>query len=408
MGLASIVGRVYGGADPNALMHEIMTRLNDPAQAPGAWLDLSILRRSLGDVENAEIFQTEALNASRIFRQPSSTDTPLRLLAFKTAGNFMVNTPVEFMLEGSAVELVSVYLSEDTKDIGAVPEHDVALLAIGESPESRTVLKLCQKLLRNGPRRILNFNVETILRLDRSMLWRVLAGAGGLCCPWTQEFKRETLLQDPRAALSARLIETETAFPLIVRPEGAHAGTNTHKVENLDELVSVLASLNVENVHLSKFIDYSADDGQFRKYRIALIDGVAYPAHMAISSKWMVHYLNAGMAESARKREEEANWLNDFHENFAVKHEAGFRALCEVLGLDYFAIDCAEAKDGTLLIFEIDTAMIVHCMDVEPEFAYKKAPMQKLFAAFQAMLTRTQALPYLPARVISATATKAS
>jgi hypothetical protein len=39
-----------------------------------------------------------------------------------------------------------------------------------------------------------------------------------------------------------------------------------------------------------------------------------------------------------------------------------------------------------LLIFEIDTAMIIHCMDVEPEFAYKKRPMQKLFAAFQAML----------------------
>ncbi len=215
-------------------------------------------------------------------------------------------------------------------------------------------------------------------------------------------------MQDPRAALSVRLNETQTAFPLIVRPEGAHAGTNTHKVENLDELVSVLASLAVENVHLSKFIDYTSDDGQFRKYRIALIDGVAYPAHMAISSNWMVHYLNAGMTESALKRDEEANWLNGFREDFAVKHQAGFKSLCDTLGLDYFAIDCAEAKDGTLLIFEIDTAMIVHCMDVEPEFAYKKAPMQRLFAAFRAMLAGTQETSHLPARVNSATAAKES
>ena len=71
LGLASIVGRIYGGADPDGLMQEIVARLNDPAQAAGAWLDLSILRRTLGDIENAEIFQTEALNRSRIFRQPS-------------------------------------------------------------------------------------------------------------------------------------------------------------------------------------------------------------------------------------------------------------------------------------------------------------------------------------------------
>ncbi len=408
LGLASIVGRVYGGADPVALMQEITARLDDPAQAAGAWLDLSILRRSLGDVENAEIFQNEALNASRIFRQLSTGEKPLRLLAFKTAGNFMVNTPVEFMLEGSNVELVSVYLSEDTKDIGSVPEHDVALLAIGESPESREILNKCKILLHNWPRRILNFNVETILSFDRSLLWRALADVDGLSCPWTSEFARDTLLHDPREALSARLNGADLTFPLIVRPEGAHAGINTSKVESLDELSAVLNNLPAENVHVSRFIDYSSDDGQFRKYRIALIDGVAYPAHMAISSKWMVHYLNAGMTESAAKRDEEAKWFNSFHHNFAMKHEVGFQSLCDTLNLDYFAIDCAEAKDGTLLIFEIDTAMIVHCMDVEPEFSYKKAPMQKLFAAFQAMLTKKQEATYLPTRVNSAMATKES
>ncbi|MEO6610149.1 MAG: tetratricopeptide repeat-containing protein [Aestuariivirga sp.] len=384
--MASIVGRIYSGANPDGLMQEIVARLDQPAQAAGAWLDLSILRRSFGDFEKAEIFQSEALGTSRIFRQPSSAEKPLRLLAFKTAGNFMSNTPLEFMIEGSNVEVISVYLNEETQEIGPVPKHDVALLAIGESPDSRKVLHRCKELLQNWPCEILNFNVDTILKLDRALLWRFLADAKALYCPWTQEFVGADLRQDPHGAISRRIEGEQVTFPLIVRPEGAHAGTNTFKVDSIANLPNVLSNILDERLNISQFIDYSSTDGQYRKYRIALIDGVAYPAHMAISSNWMVHYLNAGMTASALKRDEEAKWLNDFHETFAVKHEAAFSELCNMLELDYFAIDCAETHDGRLLIFEIDTAMIIHCMDVEPEFAYKKRPMHKLFAAFQAML----------------------
>jgi hypothetical protein len=386
LGLASIVGQIYAGADPAGLMQGIVARLAEPAQAAGAWLDLSILRRTLGDFEKAEIFQQEALRNSRIFRQPGSAERPLRLVAFKTAGNFMINTPLEFMIEGGNVEVISVYLTEETKEIGPVPDHDVALLAIGESPDSRKILDRCKTLLQNWPREILNFNVETILKLDRALLWRFLAGGNGLCCPWTLEFDRQDLLHDAEREISRRIGGGRLDFPLIIRPEGAHAGTNTFKVDSAEELPKVLSSFIADRLNVSQFIDYSSQDGQFRKYRIALIDGVAYPAHMAISSKWMVHYLNAGMTQSAVKRAEEGKWLNEFHETFAVKHRVGFKALCDILNLDYFAIDCAETHDGRLLIFEIDTAMIVHCMDIEPEFDYKKAPMKKLFAAFQAML----------------------
>jgi hypothetical protein len=47
------------------------------------------------------------------------------------------------------------------------------------------------------------------------------------------------------------------------------------------------------------------------------------------------------MAESADKRAEEAL---DFDEDFAARHAAAFAGLVERLGLDYFAIDCAETK----------------------------------------------------------------
>lgn len=49
-------------------------------------------------------------------------------------------------------------------------------------------------------------------------------------------------------------------------------------------------------------------------------------------------------------------------------------------------MDCAETEDGRLLVFEIDTAMLVHAMDPEDLYPYKKPAMRRLFAAFREML----------------------
>jgi hypothetical protein len=105
----------------------------------------------------------------------------------------------------------------------------------------------------------------------------------------------------------------------------------------------------------------------------------------------MVHYLNAGMAEHAERRLEEASWMADFDTDFAVRHADAFAALHRRLGLDYFAIDCAELSDGRLLLFEADVAMIVHSMDSATVFPYKKQSMATLFAAFEdALASRTR------------------
>jgi hypothetical protein len=100
----------------------------------------------------------------------------------------------------------------------------------------------------------------------------------------------------------------------------------------------------------------------------------------------MVHYLNAGMAESEAKRAEEAEAMATFDTGFAVRHAAAFAALNERLGLDYFAIDCAETADGKLLVFEADVSMIIHDLDPEALYPYKKPQMKAVFAAFEGLL----------------------
>jgi len=138
--------------------------------------------------------------------------------------------------------------------------------------------------------------------------------------------------------------------------------------------------------YISRFVDYRGTDGLFRKYRIVLIEGRPFVCHMAISSHWMIHYLNAGMSESPEKRAEEARFMESFDGDFAHRHAAAFRAIYERMGLDYLGIDCGETADGSLLIFEVDSNMIVHAIDPVEVFPYKQPQMRKVFTAFRSML----------------------
>jgi glutathione synthase/RimK-type ligase-like ATP-grasp enzyme len=139
----------------------------------------------------------------------------------------------------------------------------------------------------------------------------------------------------------------------------------------------------------------------FRKYRIVLIDGRPYACHMGVSEHWMIHYLNAGMRESAGKRAEEARFMAEFDQDFARRHARALDALAKRVGLDYFGIDCGETPEGELLIFEADVAMIVHAMDPPDLFPYKGPQMRKVFDAFRAMLEKVaeRPSPSIPARL---------
>ena len=77
--------------------------------------------------------------------------------------------------------------------------------------------------------------------------------------------------------------------------------------------------------------------------------------------------------------------MRDF-DSFAKRHEKALDGLRRRLGLDYLQIDCAEAPDGRLLIFEVGTAMIAHDLDCPVTFPYKSAHMHRLFDAFCAMI----------------------
>ena len=75
-----------------------------------------------------------------------------------------------------------------------------------------------------------------------------------------------------------------------------------------------------------------------------------------------------------------------FETGFARRHATALTALADRIGLDYFTVDCAENKQGELLIFEADNTAVVHNMDSPELFPYKPPQMRKIFKAFAAML----------------------
>jgi hypothetical protein len=76
-----------------------------------ALMSLCTIDQLLGDQASGLAYQAEALGLHRLYRSSWTTSPDaLRVLAFKAAGDFSTNTPIEFLLEGSDVILYSVYV----------------------------------------------------------------------------------------------------------------------------------------------------------------------------------------------------------------------------------------------------------------------------------------------------------
>jgi len=256
-------------------------------------------------------------------------------------------------------------------------DHDIAIVIASDSSECRDALRKIERAAPKWPCPLLN-PPQSVCNLDRDKLHRLLDGIAGLEIPATIAIAREQLSD----------VATDLVFPVIVRPRGSHAGAGLAKLDGPDALKRFLDEQQAQEFFIARFIDYSNDDGLFRKYRVVFIDGRPYACHMAVADRWDIWYLNAGMSASASKRLEEQTFMQTFDNGFARRHATALAGIANRIGLDYFTVDCAETKGGSLLIFEADNTAIVHDMDPPDIFPYKLPQMRRVFDAFAAMLDR--------------------
>jgi hypothetical protein len=386
LGHAFLGRAVFEGDRLQAIWAELIARLTADATDAGAMLDVSTLLQMRGDREKGLELQAAALAERRCYRTTHGTGQALRILAFAAAGDLMANTPIDFLLEGSDVELTTWFLDGAAPSPDEVPDHDVAFLAIGQSDEAAATLGGLVGAFDAWPRPVVNGRAELIAALTRDGVADRFAGHPLVTCPATRQVARDVLAQVACGARPLAALHPDLSYPVIVRPIGSHAGKGLEKVDDAGALAAYLAGQPARAFFITTFLDYSGADGLFRKLRVMFVNGRPFVAHMAVSARWMVHYLNADMGEASH-RLEEAAMMAGFDEGFAARHAKAFAALTETLGLEYFGIDCAETRDGRLVVFEADVAMIVHAMDSAELYPYKKPAMAKLFAGFVAGLS---------------------
>ena len=388
IGFAKLTAMAFGGADLRPLRDQLMSKVADGSAGAGEGLDLSLIAQLLGDKQTGMAIQAEVLAFHQLFRSPCSVEKPkLRVLALAAAMDMGGNTPIEFLLEHSGIELLTLYVVDGVELPAPLPDHDVAIVIASDSSECREALRKIERAGSHWPRPLLN-PPHLVGNLDRDKLHRLLGGIKGLDIPETISVTRMQLSELTQSNAPLVDVAAELRFPIIIRPQGSHAGVGLAKIDDRAATDRYLMERPEQEFFVSRFVDYSGEDGLFRKYRIVIVDGRAYACHMAIADRWDIWYLNAGMAFSESKRLEEEDFMRTFDQAFGVRHKQALAAMIERIGLDYFTIDCAENQHGELLIFEADNTAVVHNMDSPQLFPYKAPQMRAIFEAFAAMLHR--------------------
>ncbi|HEX3365875.1 hypothetical protein [Phenylobacterium sp.] len=388
LGLAFLGRTIFEGVRLAEVWDPLAKRfLADPHDS-GALMDLATLVQMRGDREKALELQASAIEQCRVYRTTHGTGQGPKILAFMAPGDFMTNTPIDFLLEGSNAELTLYYVDGDLPAPDRVPEHDVAFLAIGQADDGSAALARLRGAFDAWPRPVVNGHPDRIAALSRDGVADRFEGHPQVICPPTRRVDRAALAAVAAGELALEALHGDLRYPIIVRPIGSHAGKGLEKVGDAAELAAYVDGHAAEAFFIASFFDYAGADGLYRKLRVVFVDGKPFVAHMAVSARWMVHYLNADMADPAN-RAAEAEMMATFDAGFAQRHALAFEALTQAFGLDYFGIDCAETQDGRLVVFEADVAMIVHAMDPPEVYPYKKPAMEKLFSAFVAAMSRS-------------------
>ncbi len=391
IGLASLATQAFRGVDLAPVEQQLVARIQVQPDDAAAHMDLATVHFLSHRAEVAMQCQQQAMAMQARYSLASAPLEPeLRMLVFMGAGGLMDNMPLEFLLEDSAIAMDMHYMQAGDSIPRDLTDYDLLFIAVGESDHNTPLLQQLSRQLRDCPVPVIN-RPECVMQTTREAAAMALQQVAGIDMPMSVRLSRLELGRLARADQLAGYLP-ERDFPIIVRPVASHGGQGLKRLDDAADVAPYLCTQQEELFYISRFVNYASADGQFRKYRIVLIEGVPFVCHLAISSNWLVHYLNADMTGNIDKCAEEADCMVTFEYGFARRHQQAFAAMYERMGLEYLIIDCAETHDGQLLVFEVDTSAIVHAMDPVSLFPYKRPQMHKIFAAFQYMLTRRAAV----------------
>jgi tetratricopeptide (TPR) repeat protein len=367
---------LYESGDlPGAIAEHRAVLAADPHDL-ASHLALYELLQMTGDRELSLAHQRLALEDQRVFTRiaPHERRSVLLICA---PGDWQANIPVDFLLDPETTTVVKLYILDESRLVReTLPRYDVAWNIIAESREALPYLRLAARLLPAQQVPYIN-EPARVARLSRHNLPEILKDTGAHVAAVTEV---------EHAALAAGAIPY--AFPVIARPVGSQAGSGLERLDDAAACSDYADRVEATAYYVSPFVDYSSADGYFRKYRIVFVDGEPFAVHLAISDKWMVHYYNALMAEHAWMRAEEERFMENLQSVFDGPRYETLKSIASAVGLEYFGIDCAIDRDGRVLVFEADPAMLVHTSDPIELYPYKHRLVPRIYRAIEHMLDK--------------------
>ena len=153
IGFARLTTMAFGGADLRPLRDQLLSKVAEGTAGAGEGLDLSLITQLLGNKQVGVAIQAEVLAFHQLYRSPCAAEQPkLRVLALAAAIDMGGNTPIEFLLEGSGIELQTLYVVDGVELPMPLPEHDVAIVIASDSEECRDALRKIERAASRMPR----------------------------------------------------------------------------------------------------------------------------------------------------------------------------------------------------------------------------------------------------------------
>ena len=346
---------------------------------PNAHFCLSLLYRKLGDADAALRHHQLAFARPWVRAEPyNGTGPALRVLVVVAANGGNVVTTM--LLDNRLVQVYAI-VAEGFQPGMVLPDHHVFFNAIGDADRSPEALLEAAEIAAHSGAPVLN-DPLAVLASGRSAVTELLRSLPGVVAPRTE------LL--PRAAVTVTELERRGfRFPLLLRSPGFHTGKFFELVETPDALAAIAGGLPGEDLFAIEYLNVRGGDGAFRKYRTIFVGGRLYPLHLAIANQWKVHYFSADMRDRPDHRAEEAAFLADMRGTLGDRVVDALEAIRATLGLDYGGIDFGIDAAGNVILFESNATMAVFYPDDDQRYAYRRPAVDRVIAAFRAMLIET-------------------
>lgn len=192
---------------------------------------------------------------------------------------------------------------------------------------------------------------DRIIASTREQVSGLLQGIDGLIAPRVARC-RPTRGRDIVSAIEDGALR----YPVLVRSAGEHGGRTLVRVDGPDaERAFDLSASTGKDLYLTEFHDFADDDGLYRRYRFAVVGGEAFIKSVVMGSHWNLHA--SSRIWDDRTIAQERQILDSFDTDLAPRIKPVIDAIHDRLGLDYFGIDCAVGRDGSIVLFEANATM---------------------------------------------------